>query len=143
MKKAYVIGLVIISLAAGFTLWAFSSSMSQYVDLKTARTTHSSVQLRGMIIRDSEHPIYTDTKLNALRFWITDVNGESIEVVYHGAKPHAFDAAPGTAAHGSVRKQEDGREVFVSDSLVVQCPSKYSDGKSPYKPDSKPAGGKT
>jgi cytochrome c-type biogenesis protein CcmE len=141
MKKAYLIGIVIISIAAGFTLWAFSSAMSPYVDLKTARATGSAVQLRGIILRDPDHAAYYDTRQNALRFWIKDKNDERIEVVYHGAKPDAFDEASGTAAHGMIHKDVDGQEVFVSDSMVIQCPSKYSDSKSPYKQDGKSAGG--
>lgn len=133
MNKAYIIAFVVISLALGFTMWSFSSSLTPYVDVKTARKTNTPVQIRGIILRgDSEHPIVRDAARNALRFWIKDPNQELIEVVYYGAKPDAFDTAPGTAAHGFVRK-EDGREVFVSDSLVVQCPSKYNDEKSIYK----------
>ncbi len=148
MNKAYLIGFLVISVALGFALWALSSSMNPYVNLETARKMQSSVQLRGLILRDDSHPIYYDTQKNALRFWITDVLDKKeqsspeheIEVVYHGAKPDAFDSATGTAAHGRVSKEGE-REVFVSDSMVIQCPSKYSEGKSPYKPDKKPAGG--
>ena len=132
MNKAYIIAFVVISIALGFTMWSFSSSLTPYVDVKTARKMNTPVQIRGVILRDSAHPIVRDAKRNALRFWIKDPNKEEIEVVYYGAKPDAFDTAPGTAAHGYVRK-EDGREVFVSDSLVVQCPSKYNDSKSIYK----------
>ena len=132
MNRAYIIAFVVISLALGFTMWSFSSSLTPYVDVKTARKTNTPVQIRGIILRDSAHPIVRDAKRNALRFWIKDPNKEEIEIVYYGAKPDAFDTAPGTAAHGYVRK-EDGREVFVSDSLVVQCPSKYNDEKSIYK----------
>ena len=121
--------------------------------VNAASRTEFAVQLRGIILRDAEHPIYFDARQNALRFWVTDLKDEKdpvaladkthqIEVIYHGAKPDAFDAAVGTAAHGMVRKDETtGQEVFVSDSMVIQCPSKYSDGKTPYKADSKPAGG--
>ena len=132
MNKAYVIAFVVIGLAVGFTMWSFSSSLTPYVDVKTARKMNTPVQVRGIILRDSAHPIVRDPAHNTLRFWIKDPNKEEIEVVYYGAKPDAFDTAPGTAAHGYVRK-EDGRDVFVSDSLVVQCPSKYNDEKSIYK----------
>ncbi len=132
MNKAYIVAFVVISIALGFTMWSFSSSLTPYVDVKTARKMNTPVQIRGVILRDSAHPIVRDSKRNALRFWIKDPNKEEIEIVYYGAKPDAFDTAPGTAAHGYVRK-EDGREVFVSDSLVVQCPSKYNDSKSIYK----------
>jgi cytochrome c-type biogenesis protein CcmE len=132
MNKAYLIAFVVISAALGFTLWSFSSGLTPYVDVKTARTMITAVQIRGIILRDKEHPIVRDSQRNALRFWIKDPNKEEIEIVYYGAKPDAFDTAPGTAAHGYVRK-ENGRDIFVSDSLVVQCPSKYNDQKAIYK----------
>lgn len=139
MNKAYIIAFVVIGLALGFTLWSFSSGMTQYVDIKTARKINTPVQVRGIILRDTEHPVQNDKNLHALRFWIKDVNKEEIEVVYYGAKPDAFDTAPGTAAHGFIRK-ENGTDVFVSDSLVVQCPSKYDDQKSVYKQSASAAG---
>ena len=132
MNKAYVIAFLVISSALGFTMWSFSSGLTPYVDVRTARKTSTAVQIRGLILRDSTHPIVRDSKRNALRFWIKDPKNEVIEIVYYGAKPDAFDTAPGTAAHGYIRK-EDGRDVFVSDTLVVQCPSKYNDSKSIYK----------
>jgi len=132
MNKSYIIAALVIAAALSFTVWSFSSGLTPYVDIKTARKMNTAVQVRGIILRDSEHPIVRDTKKNALRFFIRDPKNEEIEVVYYGAKPDAFDTAPGTAAHGYIRS-ENGRDVFVSDSLVVQCPSKYDDRKSIYK----------
>jgi hypothetical protein len=37
VKKAYIIAFLVIGVAAGFTLWAFSGSMTPYVDIATAR----------------------------------------------------------------------------------------------------------
>ncbi len=127
MNKTYFAGIAVIALAVGFTLWAFSGSMTPYVNIKQARLYDGAVQVRGKILRTSEHTPFYDTKANALRFWIEDVNKEKIEVVYQGAKPEAFDSAPETAAHGSIRNG-----VFYSDKLVVKCPSKYDSEKSPY-----------
>lgn len=125
MKKAYMIAVLIIAIAASFTVWAFTGSMTPYVDIRHARQSDSPVQVRGRILHDTA---YYDTKLNALRFKIVDKNKDVIEVVYHGAKPDAFDTAPQTAAHGLIRGG-----VFVSDSLTVQCPSRYDDKNGPYK----------
>jgi len=132
LNKAYIIAFVVISIALGFTMWSFSASLTPYVDVKTARKMNTPVQVRGIILRDSAHPIFRDSTRNVFRFWIEDTSQQKIEVFYYGAKPDAFDTAPGTAAHGYVRNL-DGKEVFVSDSLVVQCPSKYNDSKSIYK----------
>ncbi len=127
MKTAYIIAALIISTALGFTMWAFSNSMTPYVNIKQARVSSTPVQVRGKILRKTGRLPYYDNKENALRFWIEDANKEQIEVVYKGAKPEAFDTAPETAAHGLVR---DGK--LYSDSLVVKCPSKYEGEKSPY-----------
>ena len=128
MKQAYIIGLLVIGLALGFTLWAFSSAMTPYVTVAAAKQSDAPVQVRGKILRDAEHPPHYDKTHNALRFWIEDPKGERIEVVYKGGKPEAFDEAVETAAHGMVK---DG--VFYSDKLVVKCPSKYEGNGTPYK----------
>ena len=132
-KKTYIIAFLVIAGALGLTMWSFSSSMTPYVNLKQARKLDVAVQVRGKILRDEAHPIRYDATERALRFWIKDTANEEIEVVYHGAKPDAFDTAPGTAAHGYVRRDGSGKEVFASDSLVIQCPSKYDDKSSIYK----------
>jgi cytochrome c-type biogenesis protein CcmE len=135
VKKGDIVAFLVISIAVGFTLWAFSSSLTPYVDIQTALKSASTVQVRGRILHNdptAPKPFY-DTEQKALRFWIEDAKKERIEVIYRGAKPDAFDTAPETAAHGRARKLEDGRMVFESDSLVVKCPSKYDDGSGPYK----------
>lgn len=123
MKQAYIIGILVIGLALGFTLWAFSSSMTPYVTVAVAKQSDTPVQVRGNILRDKEHTPFYDKEHNALRFWIEDSKGERIEVIYKGGKPDAFDEADETAAHGMVK---DG--IFYSDKLIVKCPSKYDEG---------------
>ncbi|MCS6777034.1 MAG: cytochrome c maturation protein CcmE [Chloroherpetonaceae bacterium] len=131
MKQAYIIGLLVIGLALGFTLWAFSSAMTPYVTIAVARQSETPVQVRGKILRDAQHQPHYDRVNNALRFWIEDPKGDRIEVVYKGGKPEAFDEATETAAHGIVRNG-----IFYSDKLVVKCPSKYEGNSTPYQKES-------
>ncbi|HZT42519.1 MAG TPA: cytochrome c maturation protein CcmE [Chthonomonadaceae bacterium] len=131
MKKAYLIALLIIIVAAGFTLWAFSSAMTPYVDIRTARQMGSNVQVRGKILHNT---VAYDMRQNVLRFQLEDKNKDRIEVVYHGAKPDAFDTAPETAAEGYVQRDASGQTVFESDKMAIKCPSKYDDSKTPVKP---------
>ena len=130
MKKAYLIALLVIIVAAGFTMWAFSSAMTPYVDIKTARQSGGNVQVRGKILHETVH---YDTRANVLRFQLEDKNKDRIEVVYHGGKPDAFDTAPETAVTGSLARDAAGQEVFESNNMTIKCPSKYDDGKTPYK----------
>ena len=138
MKKAYIAAFLIIGMAIGFTMWAFSSNMTPYVDIRTAKKIGSSVQVRGKILHETAR---YDSTLNALRFEIEDVNKERIEVVYRGGKPEAFDTAPETAAHGMVRRDAGGALVFESDRLVVKCPSKYDEGKKNFYKQARASGG--
>ena len=128
MKKAYIIAFMVIGAAMGFTLWAFSSALTPYVDIRTARASGTSVQVKGKILHAKQ---YWDPRNNVLRFPIVDKNNDTIEVVYKGAKPDAFDTAPETAATGVVQKDADGHEIFVSSNMVVKCPSKYDDRSKP------------
>ena len=127
MKTAYIIAALVISIALGFTMWAFSSAMTPYVTITQARKIGTAVQVRGKIIRDATHVPQYDINEKALRFWIEDANKDRIEVIYKGAKPEAFDTAPETAARGVIRDAK-----LYSDSLVVKCPSKYESNESPY-----------
>lgn len=127
-----IVVLVVIGATMAFTLWAFSSSMTPYVDIATARQSAATVQVRGKILHET---VVYDGARGALMFTIQDDKGARIDVVYRGGKPEAFDTAPETAAHGQVR---DGK--FYSDSMVVKCPSKYDERKNPYKKDAKTGG---
>jgi cytochrome c-type biogenesis protein CcmE len=134
MKKGYIVALLVISCAMGFTVWAFTSSIAPYVTISVAKQSNSPVQLRGRILREAgKMPAY-DMKQNALVFWIEDANKERVQVVYRGQKPEAFDSAPETAAHGILRNG-----VFYSDKLIVKCPSKYEGDTSPYETKPKSA----
>ncbi len=131
MKQATLLAFLIIGVAVGFTMWAFSSAMTPYVNIAAARASATPVQVRGKILHDTA---YYDERIHALRFQIEDVNKERIEVVYRGGKPDAFDQAPETAATGVVRKMAGSdATVFESDKLVVKCPSKYDSNNTPYR----------
>ena len=47
MNKAYIIGLLVISVAMGFTLWSFKDTMTPYTDIAGARKFDATVQVRG------------------------------------------------------------------------------------------------
>lgn len=130
MNKAYIVAFLVIGLATGFTLWAFSSALTPYVDIRTAREAGSHVQVKGAILHETAT---WNSQINALTFKLKDKNGDVIQVVYRGPKPDAFDTAPETAADGTVQRDASGHETFVSDKMVVKCPSKYDDSKKAYR----------
>lgn len=128
VKWGPIIAALIISIAIGFTLWAFTSSMTPYVDIATAMRSTSPVQVRGKILHQT---VQWNAQLKALTFLLQDPHNQTIEVVYKGPKPESFDTAPETAVTGTVQTMPDGQRVFVSTSMVVKCPSKYDDSRKP------------
>lgn len=127
-KLGPIIAGLIISIAIGFTLWAFTSSMTPYVDIATALRSTGPVQVRGKILHQT---VRWDPQMKALTFILQDPHNQTIEVVYKGAKPESFDTAPETAVTGTVQHLSNGQTVFVSTSMVVKCPSKYDDTRKP------------
>jgi cytochrome c-type biogenesis protein CcmE len=59
---------------------------------------------------------------NGLRFTIRDVQGTAtVPVVYRGSVPDLFRTGRDVSVEGSLRNG-----IFVADTLVTKCPSKYS-----------------
>jgi len=119
MRTKYIIGAVVI---IGFTVWAaisFNASLTPYVSIEEARHTNSIVQVKGARTDDG----FFDVKRNLFVFHIQDEeSGETLKVVYDGAKPGNFDQATHVVCVG---KYENG--VFHAKELLVKCPSKYQE----------------
>ncbi len=79
------------------------------------------VRVNGEVIRRS---VNYDTNSQTLTFQIKDIDGpEVLEVVYKGSPPDLLqEEGVSVVAEGRYRP-EDG--TFVSDKLLVKCPSKY------------------
>lgn len=75
------------------------------------------VRIAGLVDRES---VDWEPGSSVLRFNLVDGDG-TLPVVYDGRVPDAFAQADSAVVEGEL--SPDG--VFVADSLVVQCPSKY------------------
>jgi cytochrome c-type biogenesis protein CcmE len=75
------------------------------------------VRIAGLVDRES---VDWETGSSVLRFDLVEGEG-TLPVIYEGPVPDAFAQADSAVVEGEL--SADG--VFVADSLVVQCPSKY------------------
>jgi cytochrome c-type biogenesis protein CcmE len=75
------------------------------------------VRIAGLVDRES---VDWEQGSSVLRFNLVEGEG-TLPVVYEGRVPDAFAQADSAVVEGEL--SPDG--VFVADSLVVQCPSKY------------------
>jgi cytochrome c-type biogenesis protein CcmE len=126
-NKGAIIGLVIILAALGFGATTFKNSLVTYLPFPDAmQATDSTVQIMGVPQAATVVPDGAD-----LRFTMTDGQGHAMPVLLTGTKPEDFDSA---AARGykiaAVGTYDPSKRLFVADSLLVKCPSKYQGAKT-------------
>jgi cytochrome c-type biogenesis protein CcmE len=120
MKKAYIIGIVLV--LAGITyLISASSDVSSYATFKEA-AAGTNVKIAGQLVKNK--PIVYDpvTDANLFTFFMEDNNGEVKQVKYYGAKPQDFEMSEQIVVTG---KMVD--EHIEASELLLKCPSKYKD----------------
>ena len=128
-QKGAILGLTIIVVALCFSATAFKTSLVNYLPFPDARqATDTTVQIMGVPQAAS---VVQDDSAHALRFTLDDKQGHQMPVLYAGPKPEDFDSAAARgykiAAQGTYDPHQD---IFVSDKLLVKCPSKYQGAKT-------------
>ncbi|HVT13016.1 MAG TPA: cytochrome c maturation protein CcmE [Fimbriimonadaceae bacterium] len=108
-------------LALAGVVYAFIANSSPYVTVAQARaSTADNLHVAGDIIRDTVHQ---DLANRTLTFDMKDETG-TVKVVYTGTPPQNMGEANKVVAEGGMK---DG--VFLSDKILVKCPSKYESEK--------------
>ncbi|HWA81994.1 MAG TPA: cytochrome c maturation protein CcmE [Fimbriimonadaceae bacterium] len=112
---------VVCLMALGGVVYAFMANSSPYVTVAQAKSsTADNLHVAGDIIKDTVHQ---DLANRTLTFDIKDETG-TVKVIYTGTPPQNMGEANKVVAEGGMK---DG--VFVSDKLLVKCPSKYESEK--------------
>jgi len=123
VKKRYLIGGGILVAVVVYLLYlSFGSSVSYYVTVseffaKGTELHDTNIRVAGKI---ADSPVDWDAKELELRFIITE-GGDTMAVVYQGAKPSAFKAGSNILVEG--KYHSDG--IFQASQLLLKCPSKY------------------
>ena len=126
MKTYHIVLIVIIVVAIGVIISTFTDT-STYTNFKEAgRYPGKEYHIIGKLIKDK--PIVYDSKVNAnqFSFFMSDDKGLEKQVIYAGSKPQDFEKSEQVVVMGKM----DG-ETFMASSLLLKCPSKYNDDKTP------------
>lgn len=120
MKKAYIVGVLMIVVGIGYLITA-SSDVSTYANFKDA-TTDSTVKIAGQLVKSK--PIVFDPAkdANLFTFFMEDKDGEVMYVKNYGAKPQDFELSESLVITG---KMVD--DFFLATDILLKCPSKYKD----------------
>jgi len=117
VKRKWIVGAVIIVLAAVWLFSSFNDSLTAYVSFDEAKSRDKRVQVIGTIVKED---VNYDSDSLRLVFRMLDDGGDDLTVVYAGSMPGNFDQATTVVCKG---KYVDGR--FEADELLLKCPSKY------------------
>jgi cytochrome c-type biogenesis protein CcmE len=122
MKKTHIIALVLIAIAIA-TLISFMGNVTTYETIASAKEKPG--KFVNLIAKmDKSQPMNYDPVKNPnyLSFTALDTLGNSIQVVYHNAKPTDMEKSERIVLKGKV---EEG--VFECKDILLKCPSKYKD----------------
>lgn len=120
LKPLHMIGLAIIALAIGLGWLGLQSSFRPYTtSIAEAEGSNRSVQLKGFLGSKGGY----DTSNNFV-FDLQDATGKKVKVIYAKPRPSNFEQAVSLVVIG---RYDTGKQVFLADEMLVQCPSKYQE----------------
>ncbi|GLR16267.1 cytochrome c maturation protein CcmE domain-containing protein [Portibacter lacus] len=120
MKKAYIIGILMIVAGIGYLISA-TSDVSTYANFSDAKS-NSKVKVSGFLIKNK--PIVYDPNVDAnlTTFFMEDQKGESMKVIYQNSKPQDFEMSESLVVTGKLEN-----DIFYASDILLKCPSKYKD----------------
>ena len=122
MKKTHIIALLLIAVAIA-VLISFMGNVTTYETIASAKEKPG--KFVNIIVKvDKSKPMTYDPVKNPnfLEFTALDTLGNSMQVVYHNAKPTDMEKSERLVLKGKV---ENG--VFECRDILLKCPSKYKD----------------
>ncbi len=125
-RNRVIIGIIALAGFLYLGLGTFTESLNPYVTFTEARASQDrTVQISGEL-PEPHRSWYGTGPERAFHFVMFEpVTGDSLEVVYAGVKPAAFDDAPAVVVIGTF----DGTRVRAR-QVLTKCPSRY-EGRDP------------
>ncbi|MBP3192631.1 cytochrome c maturation protein CcmE [Natronogracilivirga saccharolytica] len=125
MRPRLVFGIIGIIGFTSLVMFNFSQSISSYVDFEQASQMNGD-RIHVVGIWDDSKPASFSTETMTFNFYMKDESGNSRRVTYPRPKPNNFEQADQIVVIGEMRG-----DTFVSNDMLVKCPSKYNDAVSP------------
>jgi cytochrome c-type biogenesis protein CcmE len=124
MKKTHLVGLVLIAVAIAVII-ALVGDFSSYETFASARETPNSLfHVVGTLDKSKPTEFNALENANRFAFHMKDKNGESVKVIYPDIEPRDFKKSDQIVITGKMCGNE-----FCAQSMVLKCPSKYTDEK--------------
>jgi cytochrome c-type biogenesis protein CcmE len=128
MKKAHIIGIVVIAVLIGVIISTISES-STYADFTTAvESEGDTYHVVGKLNLEKPFIYNPEVNANLFGFFMVDNKGREMKVLYNDTKPQDFEKSEQVVVIGKVV----GDEFHVAKGdLLMKCPSKYNGNQMP------------
>ena len=128
MKIKHIIIIVAIIAAIGVIISTVSDSSSYSDFTEAAKHPGQEFHVIGTLNKDKD--IYYDgaKDANLFSFYMFDKNNVELKVIYHGGKPQDFEKSEQIILIGKIEGDD-----FLASSLLLKCPSKYTEENNPEK----------
>jgi cytochrome c-type biogenesis protein CcmE len=121
MKNKYIFGGFIIVIFLGIMGYLFTQSNIQYQDdFAQVMQTSKTFKATGSWVKEKNYQI--DKVNKTFTFYMVDVKGNEMKVVYNGTIPNNFESATSVVVTG---KYVEGS--FHAKDILTKCPSKYEE----------------
>lgn len=118
MKIKVIVASVIIVGALIFGASSFLESNIEYGTFSDAMATPKKIQVNGEWVKDI--PTSFDIDKGQFIFYMKDIDGKAMKVVFDGAKPNNFEIATSVVIKGKYNN-----DYFHATEILTKCPSKY------------------
>jgi cytochrome c-type biogenesis protein CcmE len=124
MKKAHILGIIVIAIAIGSIFVALSNTSTYASFTEAASNPGSEYHVVGKLNKDKASVYDPKVDANIFSFFMIDNKGRESKVVLHKNKPQDFERSEQIVLIGKMEGQE-----FQASDILMKCPSKYNDGK--------------
>ena len=124
MKKAHILGIIIIAIAIGAIFTTLNNTSTYASFAEAANEPGSEFHVVGKLNKDSVSIYEPKVNANLFSFYMVDNKGTQCKVLLHKNKPQDFERSEQIVLIGKMQ----GKEFEASD-ILMKCPSKYNDGK--------------
>lgn len=120
MNKGAIVSIIVALTAFCGMVFAFLNSASPYVTVAEAQVAQGDdLHVAGDLLKES---LETDLTHRQVKFKIKDEKGDILDVVYNGSPPANMGNATKVVAIGGMKEGK-----FVSDRMLIKCPSRYEE----------------
>lgn len=128
MKTIHIILILIVVVAIAVVISTLSDSNTYANFEQASKNPGKEYHVIGTLNRAKPLEYDPQVNPNLFAFFMFDENGVEKKVVYHNAKPQDFEKSEKVVIVGKMKGEE-----FLASSMLLKCPSKYNDKKSPTK----------